>query len=103
MKDYDSIILWIDYYNKTLSREKGRKISKSLAIYDPMLSELIIAAESLGYEIDKNQINEDARYPMRPHIKSGYIMLPKKQLRKGEILKSTAEKIISNRTKQKHK
>ena len=53
MKDYESVIVWLDYYNKGLSRNKGRRISKSLAIYDPLLSELIEAAVSLGYDIPK--------------------------------------------------
>ncbi|SVB82347.1 uncharacterized protein METZ01_LOCUS235201, partial [marine metagenome] len=24
MKDYDHIVVWLDYFNKTLSRQKGR-------------------------------------------------------------------------------
>lgn len=102
MKDYDSVILWLDYYNKGLSRDKGRKISKSLAVYDPLISELIEAASSLGYKIDKEQVNDNARYPRRPHIKSGYIMLPKKDT-KNKILKNIAEKISNSRSKLKYK
>ena len=35
------------------------------------------AVVSLGYDIPKDQINDSARFPRRPHIKSGYIMIPK--------------------------
>jgi signal recognition particle subunit SRP19 len=101
LKDYENVIIWVDYYNKNLSRGKGRRISKSMAIYDPMIAELIVAAESLGYQVEKDQINDGARYPKRPHIKSGYIMISKKESVKNKILKDIAEKIVLNRTKSK--
>ena len=103
MKDYDNIILWLDYYNKGLSRTKGRKISKSLAIYDPLMSELLEAAISLGCDVPKDQVNESARFPQRPHIKSGYIMLSKNNILKNNIMKDIAGKMIQNRSKQKNK
>ena len=103
MKDYDSVILWLDYYNKGLSRAKGRKISKSLAIYDPSISELREADISLGYDISSDQLNDNARFPRRPHIKSGYIMISKNRLMKNKIIKNIAEKMIQNRSKQKNK
>jgi signal recognition particle subunit SRP19 len=103
MKDYESVIVWLDYYNKGLSRNKGRRISKSLAIYDPLLSELIEAAVSLGYDIPKDQINDSARFPRRPHIKSGYVMISKNNILKNKLLKNIAEKMIHIRSKQKNK
>jgi signal recognition particle subunit SRP19 len=101
LKDYESVIIWTDYYNKNLSRGKGRRISKSMAVYDPMITELVVAAESSGYQVEKDQINDGARFPKRPHIKSGYIMISKNDLQKGKILKNIAEKIVLNRTKSK--
>jgi|SRR5918996_3655315 signal recognition particle subunit SRP19 len=103
MKDYDNVILWLDYYNKGLSRNKGRKIAKALAIYDPLLSELIEAVNSLGYDIPKDQINDSARYPRRPHIKSSYIMISKNNNLKNHIIKRIAEKMMQNRSKQRNK
>ncbi|NWJ22221.1 hypothetical protein HX849_06945, partial [Marine Group I thaumarchaeote] len=41
MKDYDHIVIWLDYFNKTLSRQKGRKLSKDKCVFDPSLNELI--------------------------------------------------------------
>lgn len=101
MKDYENVIIWVDYYNKNFSRGKGRRISKSMAVYDPMISELVVAAESLGYQVEKDQINDGARLPKRPHIKSGYIMISKNESLKSKILKDIAEKMILNRTKLK--
>ncbi len=65
---------------KVCREGKGRKISKSLAIYDPSISELREAAISLGYDISPDQLNDTARFPRRPHIKSGYIMISKNRL-----------------------
>ncbi|CAN5738824.1 hypothetical protein BH23THE1_BH23THE1_03690 [soil metagenome] len=101
MKDYENVIIWVDYYNKNLSRGKGRRISKSMAVYDPMITELVVAAESLGYQVEEDQINDGARFPKRPHIKSGYIMISKNKSLKNKILKDVAEKILLNRTKSK--
>jgi signal recognition particle subunit SRP19 len=101
MKDYDNVILWLDYYNKSLSRKKGRRIAKSLAVYDPLLSELVEAIASLGYDIPKDQVNDGARFPRRPHIKSGYVMITKDNVLKNKILKDIAEKMIQNRSRQK--
>lgn len=101
MKDYENVIIWVDYYNKNFSRGKGRRISKSMAVYDPMISELVVAAESLGYQVEKDQINDGARFPKRPHIKSGYIMISKNESLKSKILKDIAEKMVLNRTKLK--
>lgn len=103
MKDYDNVIIWVDYYNKNLSRGKGRRISKSIAVYDPMITELVVAAESLGYQIENDQINDGARFPKRPHIKSGYIMISKNDSLKSKILKDIAEKMLLNRAKSKGK
>src|SRR6185436_5907245 len=101
LKDYENVIIWVDYYNKNLSRGKGRRISKSLAVYDPMITELVIAAESLGYQIENDQINDRARFPRRHHIKSGYIMISKNESLKNKILKDIAEKVLLNRAKSK--
>lgn len=101
MKDYDSVIIWLDYFNKNLSREKGRKVSKPLAVYDPLVSELVSAIESLGLTIEKEKINDGARFPKRAHVKSGYVMVEKKGINKNALIKSVSEKIVLNRAKSK--
>ena len=51
-----------------------------------LLSELIEAAVSLGYDIPKDQINDSARFPRRPHIKSGYVMISKNNILKNKYI-----------------
>jgi signal recognition particle subunit SRP19 len=55
LKDYDHVILWLDYFNKNLSRSKGRKVKRDKSVFDPSLLELIDAAMEAGYNPTKLQ------------------------------------------------
>lgn len=100
MKDYEYVILWLDYFNKNLTRTKGRKIKKEQAIFDPTLSDLILAAREAGYNLDKDQVNDGARYPRRAFVKSGYIaLLRKEDLKKNALVIALAQRMLKNRTK----
>lgn len=97
MKDYEHVTVWLDYFNKTLPRAKGRKLEKEKCIFDPSLKELINAAKEAGFEIKES--DEKVRFPRRPYLRSGYVVLPK-EMAKTKILKKIAEKLVSKRTKQ---
>lgn len=100
MKDYEYVILWLDYFNKHLTRAKGRKIKKEQAIFDPTLSDLIGAAREAGYNLEQDQVNDGARYPRRAFVKSGYIALPRKEdLKKNALVIALAQRMLKNRTK----
>ena len=99
LKDYDYVILWLDYFNKNLSRTKGRKLKKEQAIFDPTLSDLVDAAKECGYNPQQEQINDGARHPRRAFVKSAYIALPKKEaVKKNTLILNIAQK-MKNRTK----
>ena len=76
MKDYDHVVIWLDYFNKTLSRQKGRKLSKDKCVFDPSLNELIESAKAAGLE--PTATDDQVRFPRRPFVRSGYIVLEKK-------------------------
>jgi signal recognition particle subunit SRP19 len=57
LKDYDHVILWLDYFNKNLSRSKGRKVKRDKSVFDPSLLELIDAAMEAGYNPTKEETN----------------------------------------------
>lgn len=102
MKDYDHIILWLDYFNKHLSRQKGRKVKRDRAVFDPTVSELIDAAKLAGYNPTTEETNNQTRYPRRYFVKSGYIMLPKSEsIKKSAVIDIIAEKMMQKRNKQK--
>ncbi|KRT61962.1 MAG: signal recognition particle subunit SRP19/SEC65 family protein [Nitrosopumilaceae archaeon] len=97
MKDYEHVVVWLDYFNKTLPRDKGRKLSKEKCIFDPSLNELIEAAKAAGLELTES--NDKVRFPKRPYVRSGYIILPKDGP-KTKILNKISEKLVSKRAKQ---
>lgn len=100
MKDYDHVIVWTDYFNRNLSRRKGRKVSKDVAIFDPSVQELVDASKSAGFAVASDNTNETARFPRRPYVRSGYVMLEKNQnLKKSNIVITLAGKMMQNRAK----
>ena len=96
MKDYEHVVIWLDYFNKTLPRNKGRKLAKEKCIFDPSLKELSEAAKSAGFEITESE--EKKRFPKRPFVRSGYIVLPKNNP-KTKILTKISEKLVAKRAK----
>lgn len=101
MKDYDHIILWLDYFNKTLPRRKGRRIKSERAVFDPTVADLVDAAKEAGYEPLPQETAEQVRYPRRSFVRSGYIVLPKStEQKKSTILECIAEK-MRQKIKQK--
>lgn len=100
MKDYDHQIVWLDYFNKNLSRKKGRKVSKNISVYDPTMQELIGASKTLELDFSEEEINNQARYPRRAFVKSGYIMISKRD-KKSSVINQIAKEMIEAR-QQKH-
>jgi signal recognition particle subunit SRP19 len=102
LKDYDHLILWLDYFNKNLSRSKGRKVKRDKSVFDPSLLDLIDAATEAGYNPTKEETNDQARYPRRSFVKSGYIMILKPtDIKKTVTINTIAEKMVQKRNRQK--
>jgi len=97
MKDYDHIVIWLDYFNKTLSRQKGRRLAKDKCIFDPSLNELIESSKAAGLE--PTETDDQARYPRRSYVRSGYVILEKKST-KTKTLNKISEKMVAKRAKQ---
>jgi len=97
MKDYEHVVIWLDYFNKTLSRQKGRKLSKDKCVFDPSLNELIESAKAAGLE--PTATDDQVRFPRRSFVRSGYIVLEKK-LPKKKNLDKNSEKMVAKKAKQ---
>jgi len=97
MKDYEHVVIWLDYFNKTLPRSKGRRLEKNNCIFDPSLKELIDAIKAAGFEISES--DDKVRFPKRPYVRSGYVVLPKGSS-KTKILNKISEKLVAKRSKQ---
>ncbi len=100
MKDYEHVVIWLDYFNKTLPRNKGRRLQKDKCIFDPSLNELIDATKAAGLEMKES--DDKVRFPKRPYVRSGYIVLPK-NMPKTKLLEKISEKLVSKRAKQNKK
>ncbi len=97
MKDYEHVVIWLDYFNKTLPRAKGRRLEKNNCIFDPSLKELIDATKAAGFEISES--DDKVRFPKRPYVRSGYVVLPKESS-KTKILNKISKKLVEKRSKQ---
>ncbi len=97
MKDYEHVVIWLDYFNKNLKKSKGRRQGLEKCIFDPSLKELMDATKSAGLEITES--DDKVRFPKRPFVRSGYVVLPKGSS-KTKILNKISEKLIVKRSKQ---
>lgn len=102
MKDYDHVILWIDYFNKNLKRRHGRRVKRDQAVSDPTVQDLAEAAKAAGLEFSEQEINSEARFPRRSFVKSGYVMVAKKEgIKKSQVIDAVAEKLLQKKNRQK--
>jgi len=97
MKDYEHFVIWLDYFNKTLTKKMGRRLPKEKCIFDPSLKELIDATKEAGFEVTDS--NEKVRFPRRAFVRSGYVILPKASP-KTKMLYRISDKLVAKRAKQ---
>ena len=86
-KDENKLILWPLYFDKNLSRSKGRKISKKFAIEKPEIKKIAKAAKTLGLS---PIIEKDATHPSRSWKKEGRIIIDNKNT-KSKIITQIAK------------
>ena len=94
MKDYDHVVVWLDYFNKVLPRSKGRRLDRGVCVSDPTLKDLAEAVRLAGFEVAET--NERARHPRRPYVpsgRSGYVTVPK-TVPKTRVLYRIAPKLV---------
>ena len=72
-------------------------MEKEKCIFDPSLKELIDATKAAGLEITES--DDKVRFPRRPFVRSGYVVLPKGSP-KTKILNKISEKLVAKRAKQ---
>jgi len=97
MKDYEHVVIWLDYFNKNITKKMGRRVTREKSVFDPSLNELVSAAKAAGLE--PTETNDQVRFPRRPYVRSGYITLVKAQP-KSKIISLISEKLVSRRAKQ---
>lgn len=88
-KGEEKYVFWPIYFDKSVSRKYGRKISKNKAVDKPLIENIYKAAKSLGLNpvIEKN-----ISYPSRHWKKDGRILIDKKGT-KSELLNLIADSL----------
>ena len=86
MKEEDKQIIWMDYFDSSLSRAQGRRVPKSLSISNPRPEPFIEALKKLNIEA---QLFE-AKHPKRNNKKTYYIQV-KRTMPKQQLLKRLAQ------------
>lgn len=87
-------MLWVDYFNSTISRESGRRIPLNKSVKDPSLEELSEATRRLGYKPE----SVSAKVPSRSAMQSGYVSIEKKAgAKKSQIITEVAKTLSTVR------
>ena len=88
-KDEDKYVIWPVYFDKSVSRLNGRKVSKKNAVDKPSIENISKAAKSLGLNpvLEKN-----AAHPSRQWKSEGRILVDKKDA-KSKLLRQIANRL----------
>jgi len=80
-------VIYPIYFDKTVSRFSGRKISLKNAVEKPNIDEIANATKSLGLN---PVIEKESAHPIHPWLKNGRILVDKKDT-KSKILVSISK------------
>jgi signal recognition particle subunit SRP19 len=86
----EGYIVWVQYFNRELTRSEGRRVPARLAVKGPTAEDVLRAAARLGWEAKKL----DLRYPSqwwKPG--SAVLVKPERQLKKSEVVRLLAERM----------
>ncbi|MDA4124689.1 MAG: signal recognition particle protein Srp19 [Thaumarchaeota archaeon] len=73
MKEYERLVIWLDYFDSELKRREGRRVPLSSATRAPTLDELAEACRRLNLK----PLLQSAKYPNSPAKQSGYVSVTK--------------------------
>jgi signal recognition particle subunit SEC65 len=90
LKRKDVIVLWREYFDLTIPRKDGRRVTLKEGVPNPSLNELVNACRRLNLNIVEFR---EARYPRMWWKVSGYVMIKKDGLKKREVLRRVAKEL----------
>ncbi len=85
----DKYVIWPIYFDKSVSKVKGRKVPIRNSVEKPSIDAIVKAAKSLGLN---PVIEKDCAYPSRHWKKEGRILIDKKDL-KSKLLKQIVNRL----------
>ena len=96
MRKKGKLVFWPAYFDSEFSWNEGRRVSKKLALRGVKADEVFKAAEDLDLS---PLLEPGAAHPQRPWLRSGLILVDKAGT-KSELIKETAQRIRSNRSRR---
>jgi len=96
MRKQDKVIIWPVYFDKTKTRNQGRRVAKILAVQSPKILELQEAAQNLGLKFEL-LVNKD--YPKTPWTKAGMLLVEKKGS-KEQVIDRIAKQLMKARNEK---
>jgi signal recognition particle subunit SRP19 len=90
MKKLDKAIIWQIYFDANKTRRNGRRVAKNLAVQSPKIDEVKIAVDKLGL---KNEVRLEAHFPRIPWVKTGMLLVEKKEA-KEKIIQKIAKQLV---------
>ena len=88
-RDEDKYVVWPIYFDKSVSRHDGRKVSIKQAVEKPNIDDIAKAAKSLKLN---PVIEKDCFHPSRNWKKEGRVLIDKKDL-KSKLLRQIASRL----------
>jgi len=88
-KGENKYVVWPVYFDKSISRLEGRKVSKKHAVDKPSIEDIVKAAKSLGLN---PVLEKEFSHPSRNWKKEGRILIDKKDS-KSKLLMQIAKKL----------
>ena len=90
MKKLDKAIIWPIYFDANKTRRNGRRVAKNLAVQSPKIDEVKQAVDRLGL---KNEVRLEAHFPRIPWVKTGMLLVEKKEA-KEKIIQKIAKQLV---------
>jgi signal recognition particle subunit SRP19 len=97
MRKQEKIIIWPTYFDSARTRMDGRRVSKSLAVVAPRITEVKEAAEKLSLACE---LVLDAGYSKTPWLKTGMLLVEKKGS-KNQTIVMIAKQLVKIRSATK--
>lgn len=88
MRKQSKVLLWPVYFDRSRTKKEGRKIPKSIAVPNPRLKELQMAAENLELKPD---VKADAAHPATPWLKTGRLWVRKGKSKMSTLIRVAEE------------
>ena len=96
MRKKGKLVFWPAYFDSEFSWGEGRRVPKKLALRGVKADEVLRAAEDLDLS---PLLEPGAAHPKRPWLRTGLVLVDKSGT-KTELLKETAQRIRSNRSRK---